>query len=351
MSREFKIGLLTFLVLISLIWGYTFLKGRNLLTKSVELYSTYSDVTDLNVSSPVLVNGYKVGTVTRIELNSQDVKKMNVYYLIDGDYKIPKNAIAVLKSLGFVSGKGIFLQFDKECQGADCVAKGDKLEGSTLGLLGAMLGDVDVSDYSTEFTESLRTIISNIGAPNEPGSFNETVRQLEIITKNVARLTQHTDEVVLSSAQDLKNTLSHLNTLSRTLAQSSQNIESIVKQMDQFTADLAQSEVSSTVANLNETLTDTRSTFQTLKTTMVSAQSTLDGLSLTLNNINSGQGSLAKLMNDKNLYQNLDMTTKNLNLLLQDVRLNPKRYAHFSVFGKRGKEYILPENDPAYQDQ
>lgn len=351
MSRELKIGILTFLVLVTMIWGYTFLKGRNLLTKSVELYSTYSDVTDLNVSSPVLVNGYKVGTVTKIKLNSQDVKKMDVYYLIDGDYKIPNDAVAVLKSLGFVSGKGIFLQFDKECEGSDCVKKGDRLEGSTLGLLGAMLGDVDMSDYSSEFTESLRTIISRIGAPNEPGSFNETVRQLEIITKNVARLTQHTDEVVLASAQDLKNTLSHLNTLSLALARSSQNIENMLKQVDSFTADLAKSDVSTTVSNLNETLTDTRSTFQTLKTTLTTAQVTLDGLSVTLNNINSGQGSLAKLMNDKSLYQNLEMTTKNMNLLLQDLRLNPKRYAHFSVFGKRNKEYTLPENDPAQEEQ
>ena len=114
MSREIKIGILTFIVLVTMIWGYTFLKGRNLLTASNELFSTYEDVTDLNVSSPVLVNGYKIGTVTKIKLNKTDVKKMDVFYLIDSQYKIPKNAQANLKSLGFVSGKGIFLDFDKE---------------------------------------------------------------------------------------------------------------------------------------------------------------------------------------------------------------------------------------------
>lgn len=347
MSREFKIGLLTFLVLVTMVWGYTFLKGRNLLTRSVELYSTYSDVTDLNVSSPVLVNGYKVGTVTKIKLNSADVKKMDVYYLIDGSYKIPKDATAVLKSLGFVSGKGIFLQFDKECVGPDCVKKGDRIEGTMLGLLGAMLGDVDVSDYSTEFTESLRTIIANVGGPNEPGSLNETVRQLEIITKNIANLTQHTDEVILASANNLKNTLANLDVLTRTLAKSSKNIENSLAQMDKFTADLALSDVQGTMTNLNETLTDTKSTFTELKTTLGSANQSLDALTLTLNNVNKGEGSLAKLMNDKKLYQNLELSTRNLNLLLQDVRLNPKRYAHFSVFGKKNKDYTQPENDPA----
>ncbi len=347
MSREFKIGLLTFLVLISMIWGYTFLKGRNLLTRAVELYSTYPDVTDLNVSSPVLVNGYKVGTVTKIKLNSQDVKKMDVFYLIDGNYKIPKNAVAVLKSLGFVSGKGIFLQFEKECNGSDCAVKGDKLEGTNVGLLGAMLGEIEVSEYSTEFTESLRAVIANIGGPNEPGSLNETVRQLEIITKNVANLTKHTDEVILASANNLNATLSNVNILSNTLAKSSKNIENMLVQMDKFTANLSKSDIQGTVSNLNETLTDTKSTFTEFKTTLNSANKSLDALSLTLGNMNSGDGTMAKLMNDKKLYDNLDLTTKNLSLLLQDLRLNPKRYAHFSVFGKRQKEYELPDSDPA----
>jgi hypothetical protein len=106
MSREVKIGLLTFLVLVTMIWGYTFLKGRNLLSPANELFTTYEDVTDLNVSSPIMVNGYKIGTVTKIKLNPKDVKKMDVFYLIDSDYKIPKNASANLKSLGFVDGKG-----------------------------------------------------------------------------------------------------------------------------------------------------------------------------------------------------------------------------------------------------
>ena len=139
MSREIKIGILTFIVLVTMIWGYTFLKGRNLLTASNELFSTYDDVTDLNVSSPVLVNGFKIGTVTKIKINKTDVKKMDVFYLIDSEYKIPKNAIANLKSLGFVSGRGIFLDFDKECSGADCALNGDELKGGSIGLLGSML--------------------------------------------------------------------------------------------------------------------------------------------------------------------------------------------------------------------
>lgn len=108
---------------------------------------------------------------------------MDVFYLIDSDYKIPKTAIANLKSLGVVDGKGIFLDFDKACTGNDCAQNGDKLESGSISLLEAMLGDSDVAAYSSELTKTLRSVIANVGKEGEPGAVNESVRQLEQITK------------------------------------------------------------------------------------------------------------------------------------------------------------------------
>ena len=350
MSREIKIGIFTFLVLVLMIWGYTFLKGRNLLTASKELMTTYRDVADLNVSSPVLVNGYKIGTVTKIKLNPKDVKLMDVYYLIDDEYKIPENAIAVMKSLGFVDGKGIFLEFDKECSGADCAVSGDILKGNTLGLIGSMLGEDDPKAYGTQLSSSVKEIISNIGKEGEPGALNETIRQLEIISKNLAAITHTTNQLLLQSSGNLSKTIENFASVSQALAKSNQKIESLLTNVEKITGDLAKSHLNTTVAKTNETLDASKIAINELKNTMATANTTIKDLNKIFHKMENGQGTMAKLMNDKQLYTNLEATTRNLNLLLQDLRLNPKRYAHFSVFGKKQQEFTLPQNDPANID-
>lgn len=350
MSKEVKLGIMTFLVLVTMIWGYTFLKGRNLLTTATELKSTYANVAGLNVSSPVMVNGYKIGTVTKIKLNPDDVKKMDVYYLIDGDFKIPKTAIAELKSVGIMDGKGVFLNFNKPCSGADCATAGDELKSTSIGLLGSMLDVSEVSAYSTELTESAKAIISNIGKPGEPGSVNESVRQLEVITKNLATLTQNINSLTVSNQTGIKKTIDNMATLSASLAQSNKKIEGMISNMDKVTGDIANANLGNTIAKTNEVMDASKTTITELKTTLADASKTMSEITNTLNSIQKGEGSVGKLMTDQQLYTNIENTTKNLNLLLQDLRLNPKRYAHFSVFGKKQKEYTKAEDDPEIKD-
>jgi len=351
MSREIKIGILTFIVLVTMIWGYTFLKGRNLLTASNELFSTYDDVTDLNVSSPVLVNGFKIGTVTKIKINKSDVKKMDVFYLIDSEYKIPKNAVANLKSLGFVSGKGIFLDFDKECSGVDCAGNGDELKGGSIGLLGSMLGTENISEYSTEITESARAIISNIGKEGEAGAINEVFRNMAVISENLAAITTNTNRLVEKSSDNLKVTIDNMASISSNLAKSNKKIESMLNNLDKISGDLAKSDLNNTIGKTNETLDASKNAITELKSTLTTANTAIKDLSEVLHKVEKGDGSIAKLMNDRKLYDNIEASTKNLNLLLQDLRLNPKRYAHFSIFGKKQKEFTLPEDDPANNKQ
>ena len=351
MSRELKIGILTFLVFVTLIWGYTFLKGRNLLTAANELHSTYANIEGLNVSSPVLVNGYKIGTVTKIGLNSENVKLMDVFYLIDSDYKIPKTAIANLKSLGVVDGKGIFLDFDKACTGNDCAQNGDKLESGSISLLEAMLGDSDVAAYSSELTKTLRSVIANVGKEGEPGAVNESVRQLEQITKNINAMTSSANALVNNTSSGIKKTTDNLAVITSSLAKSNQKIEGMLANLDKITSDLAKANLNNTIAKTNETLDASKVAITELKSTLQTAGNAMYDLSQMLKKMENGDGSLAKLMNDKKLYQNIESTSRNLDLLLQDLRLNPKRYAHFSVFGKKQKEYILPQNDPAVPNE
>jgi phospholipid/cholesterol/gamma-HCH transport system substrate-binding protein len=349
MSREIKIGLLTFVVLTAMIWGYTFLKGRNLLSTDNELRATYTDVGGLNVSSPVLVNGYKIGTVTKIKLNENDVKKMDVFFLVDGDYKIPKTAIAELRSAGLMDGKAIFLTFDKACTGPDCVVSGDELNTTSVGLLGSMVSEGELDGYTMKVSESAKAIIGNIGKPGEPGSLNSSIRQIDQITQNLAVLTQNINTLLSRSNKGIEASVNNIATLTSSLAKSNQKIEGMLANFDKISSDISKANLGNTITTANSTLETSKASIAELKTTLVSATKTMDQLSTTLDVMQKGDGSVAKLMNDKQLYTNLEATTKNLELLLQDLRLNPKRYAHFSLFGKKQKQYTLPQDDPAYE--
>jgi phospholipid/cholesterol/gamma-HCH transport system substrate-binding protein len=173
------------------------------------------------------------------------------------------------------------------------------------------------------------------------------VRQLEIIAKNIAAITASTNQLLTASSTNLNRTIENTASVTSSLAKSNQKIEGLLANLDKITGDIAKSNLSNTIGKTNETLDASKVAIAELKTTLEGASTTMKDLSVVLQKVNQGDGTMAKLMNDKNLYTNLEATTKNLNLLLQDLRLNPKRYAHFSVFGKKQKEFTLPENDPA----
>lgn len=348
MSKEAKIGILTFLVLVASVWGYTFLKGKNLFSSSNTYFTVFDDVTDLSVSSPVMINGYKVGTVTKISLDLNDVKKMKVIYEVEGDeFGIPKDAVVVMKSLGFVSGRGLFLEFDKVCSGADCAENNSELQGKVVGLLGSMLGEGDIDKYSSELTMSVKSIIASLGKEGEQGSINETVRNIELITKNLASLSAATGKMIDNTSQNLNTTMANMAKITDGIAKSNKNIEHLLVNLDKITSDLAKANLDQSVVKINNTMDAATESIGELKTTLNSSTKTLNDLSQLIKKMDSGDGSMAKLMNDKQLYNNLEATTKQMELLMQDLRLNPKRYAHFSVFGKKQKEFTLPEEDPA----
>lgn len=347
MSKEVKIGVFTFIVLLTMIWGYTFLKGRNLLSPATILYTTYDDVTDLTVSSPVTANGYKIGTVTKILLNPNDVKKMDVYFLIDGDFKIPKNAVAVQKSLGVVAGKGISISFDKACTGPDCAKNGDKLIGRKLGFFDALVGEEELSEYGKEISLAANQIMKNLGAEGQEGSLHEIIRNLEKITEGLNRLTNSTSRMIDNSGKDLERTLNGLADITTNIAKNNKKIDGIISNLDKLSADLSNANLAATAGEAKELFSSSKIAVDELKSTMISTKSTINEMKSVITKMDSGDGSMAKLINDKKLYENLSSTSGNLNLLLQDLRLNPKRYAHFSLFGKKNAQYTSPEEDPA----
>lgn len=344
MSNETKIGILaTVAILISII-GYKFLKGQDVFNKTEEFYVEYKNIEQLSNAAAVLINGFEVGTVKKIYIKPEDQKTIIVVLNIKGGIKIPKDAVAAIKPSGLVGGKVIEIMFKNTCADGTCAVDGDYLKGVTTGMLDALVGKDQLDSYLEQLkyglTDIYDTISSISSGPNAKGGLSKTINDINAIIANLKQSTLELQIITKASAQSFPLILNNLQDVTKNLSANNAKINAILANTEKFSGNLTTLDLAKTNANLNTTMS---SLDQTLKTTEL----TLNNLKSMTAGINEGQGTLGKLLKDEQLYNNLNQTSRNLDLLLQDFRLNPKRYVNVSVFGKKQKSYTLPANDPA----
>jgi len=352
MSREIKLGAFAFIVLLMAIWGYTYLKGENLLSKSFTFKTNFADVTQLTKSSPVYINGYKVGSVLNIELNPDNLREIIVEFYVENDYKIPVNATVEMISDGLVAGKALSIVYDKQCTGPDCAKKGQLFPGKSIGMIQSMLGGDtgEVKEYVGVFGDELRKTIAGLGADNGEGAINKSLLELQHTMENMSKLTGTMNSVMTKSANNLTSTIKNMDVITGNLAQSNAQITAMLSNFSTISTQLKEANVGNTVSSTTATIETAQKTIEQLQGTLQNADKAMSNLDGLLTKAGSGDGTLAKLLNDKELYNNLEMTSKNLSLLLQDLRLNPSRYVKVSVFGGKNKDpYVKPEDDPAFK--
>lgn len=352
MSKEVKIGAISILTLLFAIWGYTFVKGKNLLSQATTLYTIYEDVTSLTVSSPVMINGYNVGAVKSIEINPKDVGQMIVGFDVEGKIKIPKGTEALMISGGIVGGKAIQLSFDQLCEGDDCAQDGDFLEGRSIGLLGTMLPKDELNEYVTQISDGFSKALEKIGQEDSEGVINQTVQALQKTMQNLADLTETSNKMLAQSSRDITETMKNMSAISGNLANNNDKISNIINSMDELSSGLKDADLGGIMKTSGQTVEETKTAIKQLQSTLESANKSMLVMEEVMLKFNNGNGSLSRLLNDRQLYDNIEKTSKNLSLLLQDLRLNPKRYINVSVFGGGDdKEYVKPENDPAFDEK
>lgn len=348
-SNEAKLGFLAIVTLTILIWGYRFLKGKNLLDNSSTYYISYTDVGGLNSSAPVMINGFQVGSVTSVKLKPDDVEKIIVTIEIDGELEIPKTAEAVLSSDGIMGGKAVILAYDNEDMTNGILENKSFIQGSTMGLIGSMLDadelDVYFEKLKTGFSGLIDTITNS--SPNSEESIMQSIEEFQATIKNLSSISNKVNLILARSAGSLDETLSNVASLSQTLKNSNSKIAGIIDNLDVVTTDLKNAEISKTVGAAEGAISEVKTSLTTIQGTVKSAEIAIDNINKLIAKAESGDGSLGSLINDRALYDNLESTSKNLDLLLQDFRLNPKRYVNVSVFGKKQTDYTIPEDDPA----
>lgn len=295
-NRELKVGIFAIIVIGVSWWGIKWLGGQNLLKQS-NTYSVYfDDVTGLLESSRVNMRGVAVGNVRDIELLGDSVK---VEIAIERNYSemIPANSVAEIASAGLMGGMQItILQGDSE----DYVADGAVLRGRMKPDMIATL-----AEQGGELIDGLNRTIEGVNDLIDGNSANITQ-----LVANLESMTASIDGIVRSSASDIEGAMDDLSTFTSTLAANTGRIESMLSNVDKVTTDLAEADFVGQLSN------------------------TINSINAILSAVDNGQGSVGKLLTDDNLYSSLNAAGENLALLLEDLKANPKRYVHFSLFGK-----------------
>ncbi len=350
-SKEVRIGIVASISIFALFWGYNFLKGKNILSRSVVIYSVYKEVEELKISAPVLLSGYQIGIVKNMYQKKGDIKTIIVELELKRGVIIPKDAVAALKPDGVMGGRSVHILFDKQCTGDDCVVSGDTLRGISMGLVDAMIGKDKLESYLETLNKGLNNIVDSLDTnlesnPNNP--INKSMKDIEASLHSVRNATAKLDLILAANASILKSSMSNIDNITRNIKNNNDKINSIINSADQFALQLKSANLPITVNKANGAIDSISLTISSMKHTLAEANKAIDDLTSMISGIKKGEGNFGKLVNREDLYDNLARITKNTDLLLQDLRLNPKRYVNVSVFGKKQKSYTNPIDDPAF---
>lgn len=294
--------------------GYNFLKGSNLLDTADVFYVKYENVAGLSSGAPVTIDGMQVGKVKDIYLANNRGGGVIVEFTIDEDFQFSKESIVKIYSSGFIGGNNLAILPDYT---TTVMAKSkDTLQGEIqAGTIDGILERFNPLEKSLlAKLEDMDTVLSNVNQILDAQT-KENLRQ------SISKFNQ-TMSSFNSSAQKMNTLLAeNQDKLNNTFA----NLDTTTANFAQFSDSLAQIETGKMMRDLQQSIEK----FNTIAT-----------------QIENGEGSVGKLLKDEKLYDNLEGAALQLEQLLEDMKLNPKRYVHFSLFGKRPKPY-----DPNSENQ
>ena len=301
-SKEFRVGLLAVIALTILYMGFSFLKGIDFLSPNNTYYAVYEDIDGLNVSNPVMINGFSVGRVSEITILQNQNNKLLVSIDVNDEQMLGSGTRAVIVS-DLLGTKAIHL---------DSVRSGAPLKDG----------------------DTLRAILNKGITDQLSASAMPLVDRLEVTLQNLNTILAN----IANNEENINGIIGNFKTTSDNLAKGTSQLEAQSKKLDQLLTQLNDPE-----AGLGALLTKMNQVADSVKQLEIDAmlkstKATVDELGETLRLINEGEGSLGLLMTDKDLYNKMNQTMEDLDLLFIDMKENPSRYIHFSVFGKKDKK-------------
>ncbi|MGB3948577.1 MAG: MlaD family protein [Bacteroidia bacterium] len=318
LTKEVKVGIVSAIAIAFFIYGFNFLKGRNLFSAQRKFYAFYNNIDGLVEANPLMVNGYKIGTVGDIELSADSANRLLVTLFLDSDIKIPKNSIARVVSSDILGSKAIQLVLGDSKEYAE---NGDTLNSDSEDNLKESVNKA-IAPLQKKAEGLIASMDSVMVAVQEV--FNASARQnlaksfesIKLSLISLETTSYRLDTMVISEKAKLSSILTKINVLATTLAGNSDKIGNVINNFSNISDSIAKSNLTSAINN---------------------ADLALANASNIMNKINKGEGTMGMLINNDSLYKKLDKSTADLDKLLIDLRVNPERYIHFSVFGRKDK--------------
>ncbi|MGC1391432.1 MAG: MlaD family protein [Bacteroidales bacterium] len=308
-SNEVKVGAITLLTIVIFVWLFNFLKGKDFLKSTAIYYTVYDKVGGLAESSPVEINGYKVGVVRSLDFIDAKSGRLLVEFSVKKNFKLPKNTVAEIVPVSLLGGMKVQFVYGK---GPGTYSEGDTIPGR---LAESLMDKIDteiipVKEKLSNLIVVLDSVISSVDDIMNPEFKKELRGTLTHLNSTTASL----DKAIGSKEKELEATLDNINKFTTMLSDNSGKMNKTFSNLETITDTLAASKISASVANL--------------KASLEKAASLMD-------NLNKGKGTAGQFLTNDTLYTNLSGSLASLNLLLKDMKANPKRYVHFSIFGKK----------------
>lgn len=311
--NETKVGVLAAFAIALLIIGYNFLKGNSIFSSETVLYARYTQVDGLGVSKPVLINGFQIGRVDKLELKPDG--SIIATLKIKDEYKIPKNTLARLESTDLLGGKAIVLVLGNSKEYAE---DGFMLNANVEKSLMESVQPVQKkAELIITKMDSILTSVNSILNPNFQKNVDRSFTSIAATLSSLEATSKKVDGLVGSESSKLSNILSNVEQITVNFKNNGAKIDAILANLNTVTDKAAALNFKETVENANKAIAD------------------LQGM---VTDVKNGKGSLGQLINDNRMYENLNNASKNLDNLLIDLKANPKRYVHFSVFGGGNKK-------------
>lgn len=315
LSREAKIGIFATVSLAALYFGYNFLRGKRLFSNLNEYHVVYNQIDGIVKSTPIYFKGLKVGQVERLSLHRTDsANQIIATLLIDESIQLARTSQAQIVSMDLLGSKAISLIVPDILEP---ISEGDTLIGSQETSLTASISEIvaPVKAKTENVLVSLNRVLGEIDKMLEGGgsqNLSSGIQDLALILRNLKSTTAQLDQVIANEKGKIGRITGNVEVLSDALRKNSDALSSSMKNFKTVSDSLAAAPLKSTIEQLEKTT---------------------EQLALITAKIDKGEGTAGKLINDAQLYDNLNKSSSELNLLLKDLREHPSRYVSISVFG------------------
>ena len=305
MKREVKVGIVSIVVIFILILGINYLKGTNIFKNNITFYALYQNIDGLQIGAPVTVSGFKVGSVTDIDMLTESNNNLLVTINIEKELVVPKESILKIVNQDLMGTKGVNLIFSSS---SDNASSGDTLSSS---LESSLQDEVNAQILpfkrkAEELIVSIDSVMMIVTAVLNKDARKDLSKSIESLGETFSLMSssmKKVDGIIDANEEKISNIIFNMESILSNIEESNSSVNSILSNMSLISDSLSNSNLTSLVNNFNTLMTQ----------------------------INSKEGSAGLLLNDDKLYTNLEKTTKELSELIKDIKDNPKRYINFSL--------------------